>query len=118
MKNYKYSMHSITPKQYYILTKDLDYKDSYGPAILLSLDDGLNWHLKIDSMPLSAIGVLNIVKLIFDSEELNIKSVILDVKPDSSEFEFNKSFEFKKSAENKVEDYYEPLLNSLMFSCR
>jgi len=123
MQDYKYIMHSIKPNYCCILTKDLD--DNFGPMIELTLNDDLTWNLKSSSKYISAIVVLNIIKFIFDRKEpnitsirINISSMKLDINSDSIKFELNKSFEFRKSKDNKVEDYYEVLLDSLMFSCR
>ena len=122
METYNYGLRRIVPVKYHITTNDLNYKESLGPGIELSNEtNGLIWDVKIDNMPLSARAVVNIVKLIFDIEELNItkialKANILVINPDIEEPEI--TLKFDKSKDNRVEDYYEATLDAIKFSFR
>ena len=120
MENYNYGVKSIIPRKYYITTRDLNYKESLGPGIELSNEtNDLIWNVKIDNMPLSVRAVINIVKLIFDIKELNITKIdlhanIMVVNPNIDEPEIK--LRFDKSKDNRVEDYYEAVLDSIKFS--
>ena len=119
MENYNYGVKSITPTKYHIT---LNYKESLGPGIELSNEtNGLIWNVKIDNMPLPARAVVNIVKLIFDIEELNITKIdlhanimVVDPNIDPPEIKLR----FDKSKDNRVEDYYEATLDAIKFSFR
>ena len=72
-------------------------------------------------MPLSARAVVNIAKLIFDIEEFNITEIALQanimlVDPNIDPPKIK--LKFSKSKDNRVEDYYEAVLDAIKFSFR